>query len=220
MAKSDAGEENTDDLDAFFNAAGSDGSVDIMTAAQKSVRPSAGAEQPFSIPHEHLAGVTGRTDLEGRYIAVEAGEGDDPDQPFVLIPAHVYSYVPWWGWTAIGISLAMLAAGVIFMPLWSLDRLASRLGDGDAASAQHAMRELVMNGDERTVRKLHDMASSNRESLTARLRAVDTMSLIGGVPEVDRALLRLELSGGTNEQVREAAIAARKQREAARTRSR
>jgi hypothetical protein len=246
-----------DDLDAFFNAAGSDNPLDIAAAAanlrdapaETEAPPSdesagdepapeaekrksgkrgkkapakanpADGDEPFAIDSGDLADLTGqdREDLDGKFIAVDSG---DAGEPFVLIPAHVYSYVPWWGWIAIAVGLVMLAAGVIIVPMWSLDRLASRLGDSNEANAQYAMRSLVMNGDERTVRKLFDMASSNREGLTARLRAVDTMSLIDGVPEVDRALLRLELSGATNEQIREAAIAARKQREAARTRGR
>lgn len=263
MAKSDAHEDPFDDLDAFFDAAGSENPLEIKQAAENLLRHQeedddmsafvsgedvlsrnddapapaetqkpkkkrrnnsrtiARSDEPFMIPPEHMAELAGEDNLEGKFIAIDPTElGEETDAPFVLIPAHVYTYVPWWGWTAIGVGLLMLVAGVVFMPVWSLDRLASRLGDGNEANAQYAMRRLVMNGDERTVKKLFSMAASSDEGLTARLRAVDTMTLIGGVPEVDRALLRLELSGGTNEQVREAAIAARKQREAARTRGR
>lgn len=236
------------DLDAFFDAAGSGNPLDVKQAADTLLKNDhVKSEEDRLIPPDHFDILTGGTEdregapapasvpapeegtgkdagaqglpkhLEGKFIAVAPGEGDE-DAPFVLIPAHIYSYVPWWGWAAIGVGLVMLAAGVVFMPVWSLNRLASRLGDGDEANAQHAMRQLIMNGDGRTVRKLFDMASSGDEGLTARLRAVDTMSLIDDNPEVDRALLRLELAGGTDAQVREAAIAARKQREASRIR--
>lgn len=160
--------------------------------------------------------------LEGKFIAVDPAlfEGGHGDAPFVLIPANIHSYIPGWGWAAIGIGLAMLVAGVVITPMLSLNRLASRLGDSNEANVQYAMRQLVVNGDERTVKKLYAMASSPEEGLRVRLRAVDTMSLIERVPEVDRALLRLELSDQTNAQVREAAIAARRQREAVRARRR
>lgn len=196
-------QQQADHLDAFFSAAaaGSQNPGDLAAAAGNVA----------SAPPESL---------EGKFLVLDNDAAGPSDEPFVLVPAHIYAYVPWWGWTAIAVGLVMLAAGVVFMPVWSLDRLTSRLGDGNTANAQLAMRTLVMNGDERTVRKLYDMASSSDESLTARLRAIDTMSLIGGVPEVDRSLLRLELSGGTNEQIREAAIAARRQREASRARGR
>ena len=216
---SDAGDELPGRDDAFS------GSADQPKNKKRknNKRTIARSDEPFLIPPEHMAELAGDDDedLEGKFIALDPAElGEETDKPFILIPAHVYSYVPWWGWTAIGVGLAMLIAGVIFMPVWNLNRLVSRLGDGNEANAQHAMRRLVLNGDERTVKKLFSLAASSDERLTTRLRAVDTMTLIGGVPEVDRALLRLELSGGTNEQVREAAIAARKQREAARTRGR
>jgi hypothetical protein len=220
MEKSaNAGGNAPDDLDAFFNAAGSENPQDISRAAADLVNNRDGSGKALSNHLDNLTEFDNNSNLEGKFIAVDApGRDGKTDAPFILVPAHIHAYVPWWGWTAIGIGIAMLAAGVIFMPVWSLNRLASRLGDSNAENAELAMRSLVMNGDERTVGKLFDMAASSGESLTARLRAVDTMSLIGGVPEVDRALLRLELAGGTDEQVREAAIAARKQREASRTR--
>lgn len=163
-------------------------------------------------------------DLDGKFIAVSPEHFPDrpvnENEPFVLIPAHIHHFVPWWGWLAIGLGLAMLMAGVVFMPLLRLDRLVSSLGDGNDATARRAMRQLVMNGDERTVRKLYTTANSANAGIAARLRAIDAMALIERVPEVDRALLRLELASDTDSQVREAAIAARKQREAARTRGR
>ncbi len=173
---------------------------------------------PVVVPDE----LTGDSDenLDGKFIAIDpdAIPGMANSDPFVLVPANIHAYVPWWGWVTIAAGLAVFIAGVVLLPGISLNRLASRLGDKNEATAQQAMRQLVVKGDERTVRKLFDMASSSNEGLTTRLRAVDTMSLIDRVPEVDSALLRLELSSGTHNQVREAAIAARKQREAYRTR--
>lgn len=181
-----------------------------------------GPNEEFVLTPEEEAALLGEENVEGKFIAIDPasipGMAEDPDKPFVLIPAHVHSYVPVWGWAIIGVTVASLFFGVIMLPGISLNRLTNRLGDADEASVRGAMRQLVMNGDERTVRKLYDVASSSNAKLAARLRAVDAMSLIERVPEVDRALLRLELSAGTNNQVREAAIAARRQREAYRTR--
>lgn len=233
--------QQMDDLDAFFNAADSDNPQDIAEAAANVSSPAPAAESrrkkkkrnskrsskrkdtPSGLPQEELDALVGEENppagknLKGKFIAVDSGGRGGAGEPFILIPAHISSYIPRWGWAAIAAGLLMLIVGVILMPAWSLDRLASRLGDGNAADAQQAMRSLVLNGDARTVNKLYDMAASGGEPLTARLRAVDAMGLIN-VPEADRSLLRLELAGGTDEQVREAAIAARKQREAARTR--
>lgn len=163
-------------------------------------------------------------ELEGKFIAVSPEEYPDrpinEEDPFVLIPAGIHHFVPWWGWLTIGLGLIMLIAGVVLMPVIRLDRLTSNLGDANEARARRAMRQLVMNGDERTVKKLYSMANSRSQGLNARLRAIDAMTLIERVPEVDRALLRLELASDTDAQIREAAIAARKQREASRTRGR
>ncbi len=160
-------------------------------------------------------------DLEGKFIAIAPEDGRDAkDEPFILVPANVHSVVPWWGWLTIGLGLAMLVAGVILMPLISLNRTAAKLGDRNENAARNAMRQLVLRGDERTVKKLYSIASAPDERVATRLRAIDTMTLIERVPEVDRALLRLELSDSTHDQVREAAIAARRQREASRARTR
>ncbi|MCC8167630.1 MAG: hypothetical protein LIQ31_16200 [Planctomycetes bacterium] len=160
-------------------------------------------------------------DLEGKFIAIAPEDGKATrDEPFILVPANVHSVVPWWGWLTIVLGLAMLVAGVILMPLITLNRTAARLGDRNENAARNAMRQLVLRGDERTVKKLYSIASAPDERVDTRLRAIDTMTLIERVPEVDRALLRLELSDSTHDQVREAAIAARRQREAARARTR
>lgn len=158
----------------------------------------------------------------GKFIAVEPSTvttGDlDPDAAFVLIPAHIHQYVPWWGWMTIALGLLVMVIGVILMPLVRLERTTAQLADPNETVARHAMQQLVRNGNEQTVKKLFGMATSDKQKISARLRAVDTMSLIERVPEVDRALLRLELSSQTNPQIREAATAARKQREAYKTR--
>jgi HEAT repeat protein len=160
--------------------------------------------------------MTGADMAGGKFIAIDPGAAKDDD--ITLVPARVYTYVPLWGWAAIVLGLLVFAAAVIFLPGVSIERLASRLGDDNDIVVQQAMRALVVKGDERTVRTLFDMASSDEQGIKTRLRAVDTMSLIEEMPEVDRSLLRLELASGTNELVREAAIAARRQREAARAR--
>lgn len=179
-------------------------------------------DEEFILTPEEEEALLGAQDLDGKFIAIDPasipGMAEDPDKPFVLIPAHVHQYVPLWGWVAIASTLFILIAGVVLLPGISLSRLTNRLGDANEAAVRGAMRQLVINGDERTVRKLYDLAASPNAGMTARLRAVDTMSLIERVPEVDRALLRLELSANTTDQVREAAIAARRQREAYRTR--
>lgn len=182
-------------------------------------------EQAFPVPRseeEELSEmIENDGDLTGKYIAVEPSSvpGSTDGDPFILIPANIHHYLPWWGWLTIVLGLMVLVGGVVMLPAVSLNRLVSRLGDKNEQNVRHAMRQLVIKGDERTVKKLYHMATSEKAGLTTRLRAVDAMSLIERVPEVDRALLRLELASGTNQQVREAAMAARKQREAYKTRS-
>lgn len=243
MADTPRGRE--DDLNDFFSAADS-GRPGAMRRAAKNVGPASGAydktgKESSTGLFQELARAIGADapaqekpadeatraplkgeELAGKFIAIEPEvfpDGEtDPDRVFVLVPAHIHQYVPWWGWVTILLGLLMLIAGVVLMPLVTIDRMASRLGDANDARARHAMQQLVLNGNERTVKKLYGMATSEKESLAARLRAVDTMSLIERVPEVDRALLRLELSAQTNEQIREAAVVARKQREAYKTR--
>ncbi len=227
------------DLDAFFNATGADSGMDVNKAianllagsesgeaspspssAERSGRvppPSSRRMRPASpLPSGSPADGADDGGAEGRFVAFDPASFEDAarDAPFVLIPAHIHAYVPRWGWVAIGLFLVLLVAGVVLMPEWSLHRLASRLSGENEAEVQYAMRSLIQNGDERTVRTLFDLAASEEASVRTRLRAVDTMSLITGVPEVDHSLLRLELSGSTDERVRAAAIAARRQREA------
>lgn len=227
--------DNFDDLDAFFSAAASDDPHAMEKAAQNvatggrtlpptgsdSERSTAGGQRSaesaaYAIPQE------GFSDLDGKFIAIDPesipGASEKSNQPFVLIPAHIHSILPWWAWVTIGLGLSMLIAGVVVMPELSTSRLVSRLGDKNEAQAQAVMRQLVLQGDERTVNKLYDMASSNQAGLGTRLRAVDTLGLMRS-QGADRALLRLELARGTDERVRDAAIAARRQREAAKTRT-
>lgn len=191
---------------------GKEGDVVISDTAMLEMTPDVGDEYGIDAEDE---------DLDGKFIAIDpdAIPGMKKDEPFILVPAHIHTYVPWWGWVTIAAGLVVFVAAVVIMPGVTLNRLVSRLGDANEATVQRTMRQLVVKGDERTVKKLFAVASSPQEGLSARLRAVDTMSLIERVPEVDRALLRLELSTGTHEQVREAAIAARKQRVAYRART-
>ncbi len=156
--------------------------------------------------------------LDGKFIAIDA-PGEEAGAPFILIPAHIHSFLPWWGWLSILLSLLLLAAGVVIMPILSLNRLTARLGDDNPANVQAAMQRLVRTGDGRTVGRLYDMAASPETGMNTRLRAIDTLGLIPA-SEADRALLRLELSGNTDNTVREAAVAARKQRNLTRERVR
>lgn len=157
----------------------------------------------------------------GKFIAIDPSTlpgSERTSDPFVLIPANIHSHVPLWGWATIAAGLLMMIVGVVLTPVIRLNRTVARLGDSNQATVQNTMRQLVMNGDRQTAEKLYDVAAAPREKMTVRLRAVDTMALIERVPEVDRLLLRLELATETTEQIREAAVAARKQREAYRTR--
>ncbi len=160
--------------------------------------------------------------LDGKFIAVDPRTLPDyhghPDAPFVLIPAGIHRFLPWWGWLVIAGGFFLVISGVVILPVLHLNRLTSRLGVVNEAEAQQVMRQLVINADDRTVTKLYEVAASPKSPMAARLRAVDAMSLIRQSAEVDRVLLRLELSGETDERIREAAIAARRQRVAARTR--
>ncbi len=229
-----------DDLDAFFSAAAGSDPNAIEQAAQNVVegsRPSA----PSPVSKKSTTTVHGKTDtsdytstddlydttdtkdgdLEGKFIAIdpESIAGGNRGEPFILVPANVHALLPWWVWATIGLGLAVMVLGVVLMPKITLNRLTAKLGDGNPATAQSIMRQLVIKGDEQTVGKLYDLAVAKENNMATRLRAVDTLSLINA-PDADRALLRLELASGTDAQVREAAIAARKQREAAKTRNR
>ncbi|MCL2001456.1 MAG: hypothetical protein FWG74_08490 [Planctomycetes bacterium] len=207
-------EEVLDDLDAFFNSASNTDTGAISKAAISVLQPvspkaAAGASRKppdgnyDSAPH-----------LDGKFVAVNPSGKLAPGPsgaPFVLIPAHIHTILPRWGWAAIFFSLLLLAAGIITMPIFNLRRLAARLEDGSQSQVHAAMHQLVLSGNRRTVDKLFTMASSDQAGMEARLRAIDTLCLIPAV-YADQALLRLELSGTTHETVREAAGAARKQR--------
>ena len=225
-----------DDLDAFFSAASSANPLDLQQAAQSVTGTSSGRQWMTSDSEEEdvgepqpddvdVRGNDGRHDydveeLEGKFIAIDPASvpgGEDGGDPFILIPANIPALLPWWAWIAIGLGLLVMVAAVVLMPGLTLHRLASRLDDANPANAQYVMRQLVIRGDERTVGTLYDLASSRDAKLATRLRAVDTLGLMH-LPHADRALLRLELASDTHEQIREAAIAARKQREAAKTR--
>ncbi len=242
-----AGDENSalDDLDAFFSAAANADTDALNQAAEQvagtrhiPVKPEVGPVQPIGKP---AAGAVPATQIvpesdsvllreiysehiqsnDGKYIAIdpESIAGNETSDPFVLVPANVHTMLPWWAWATIAMSLITLIAVWVLMPPVLLNRLTSRLGDDSPAAAQSVMRQLVLKGDRETIGKLYEMASSSETGMTTRLRAVDTLSLIKAA-EADRALLRLELASSTDDQVREAAIAARKQREAAKSRSR
>jgi hypothetical protein len=179
--------------------------------------------QASSQPAIRTSAAEAGEDLDGKFIAIDPESFGHPHDaggdPFVLIPAHIHSLLPWWGWVTIVLGIVVLVTAVVLIPMVSLERLTARLGDANQRNAESAMRQLVLQGDERTVGKLYDLAASPGNGLTSRLRAVDTLSLIQA-PDADRALLRLELADGTDSQVREAAVAARRQREAAKTRTR
>lgn len=229
MAESNA-PEHVDDLDAFFSAA----AKSDMAAVEKAAETVAGVERRVldEIPKKKGTRVADKNLLGACKPAFEpegAGESGDkfvavePDapagakgEPFVLIPANSPALFPWWVWATIAASLAVLVMGLVFTPEVAIDRITARLGDSDSASVQSAMRTLVIRGDERTVGKLYDIAVSRRTDMERRLRAVDTLGLIQ-TPDAEHALLRLELSDTTDSRVRMAAIAARRQREAART---
>lgn len=228
-----------DDLDAFFNAAASSDAGAMSQAAAHVSQPDAapggakGSTGAFAKPPDAAPAGSGQTGLfsaiydgaphlDGKFIAVEPGSvqgGGRSGAPFVLIPAHIHSFLPWWGWAAIFSSLLILVAGVMLMPVLSLNRLTAKLGDSNQSNVQAAMQQLVLSGNSRTVGKLYDLASSPQAGMNTRLRAVDTLGLIPA-PDADRALLRLELSGTTEDAVREAASAARKQRTLSRERVR
>ncbi len=180
-------------------------------------------QSPYEFLAEHLNDSRLGKNLDGKFIAIDPQSMGDyrrhGDAPFVLVPAGVHRYLPWWTWLVIAGGLLLVIAGMVLLPVFHLNRLTGRLGDSNDAVVQRTMRQIIVNADNRTVNKLYDLAASSDAGMTTRLRAVDTMSLIRQSAEVDRALLRLELAGGTDEKVREAAIAARKQRAASRTRA-
>lgn len=235
-----------DDLDAFFNAAASEDGNALQEAAENvagqprrssktaSLRPDIISDPELRArvhtkikrrgtavkPKTKTTVKTPSDDLAGKFVAVapeaEQTPGEQPGEPFVLIPAHIHNFLPWWGWATIGLGLAVMILGVVLAPEVNLERVVARLGDANQGNVQSAMRQLVINGDDRTVSKLFGLAVSAENDMETRLRAVDTLGLIQ-TPGADRALLRLELGGNTDAQVREAAVAARRQRDSAKT---
>lgn len=212
--------EGFDDLDAFFSAAAQADEQGLRQAADTvSLHSSAavsgggargGAER---LPEHDLASV-----LDGKFIAVDGGDANGGD-PFVLIPAHIQSLLPWWGWTSIIVSLALLVVGIMVFPIIRLGRLAGQLASEDPDSARSAMRQFILSGDKRAVDQLFNLAASQETGLNTRLRAVDTLSLMPH-NSADQALLRLELAEKDGAPMREAASAARRQRESDRNRVR
>ncbi|MDR0363137.1 MAG: hypothetical protein LBJ46_10715, partial [Planctomycetota bacterium] len=102
---------------------------------------------------------------------------------------------------------------IVFLPAMRLNQKTARLTDGNYARAQSAMRDLILTGDDRTVDRLYEIASSAAAPMESRLRAVDALAVMREAA-ADRALLRLEIAGRTDELIRHAAINARRQRRA------
>lgn len=222
-----------DDLDAFFRAAENNDSA-ALTQAADYVASTSLVDQPAGPPpsggepkNELNSGDTAfREDLlskinyyphsqngEPKFIAIEPQNADADGDPFVLVPHGIPGMLPWWVWTSVAIVLCSIFLAVMFIPRIELSNLTARLGDNQASS-QSAMRQLVMRGDENTVNKLYELAASQSQDISARLRAIDALSLIAE-PAAARALLRLELADSTDSRIRQHAIAVRKQREAA-----
>lgn len=210
-----------DDLDAFFSAAAKSDGKGLRQAADNMSSP---ASPAASGARNGAAATPPTTDdasaaLAGKFIAVDGGGNAESGDPFVLIPAHIHVLLPWWGWTAIIVSLAMLAAGIMLFPILRLDRLAGQLASTNPDSARTAMRQFILSGDKRAVGRLYDLAASPELGMNTRLRAVDTLGLMPH-SEADQALLRLELAEKSGTPVQEAASATRRQRELDRTRVR
>lgn len=211
-----------DELDAFLAAAdGSDAEVmrsaALGVAAAPATKRGGNAAQYDFEQDEDAAGFIepplpweaagqGGAAFAGKFVAMDSGGSE---KPFVLIPARIHAMIPWWTWVAIGTSLVMLVAGVMFIPSLRLGQLAERLGDGNPSVVHAAMRDIVLSGDERAVTKLYGLASSPRSAMPARLRAIDTLGLIQ-TRGAENALRRLELSERSEPGIREAAAAARK----------
>lgn len=230
--------DSFDDLNAFFSAA-INSDTHVMKQAAENVagtgRNTAGTDTGSTRSEEddwnfietighptNDHATEGFSDLDGKFIAIDpenvSRASGTSDQPFVLVPAKIHSLLPWWAWTTIALGLSTLAAGIIIVPEISTSRLISRLDGKNEAEAQAIMRQLLLRGGDRIVSKLYDMASANQPGISSRLRAVDTLGLMRN-QSAERALLRLELARETDERIREAAIAARRQREAAKTRT-
>lgn len=225
--------QDEDDLDAFFRAAENDDHAALTQAADQVASGGAagryGESSPHGIEQDNVVNLDGDAFREGpprgfnrnyrhsrsgeaKFTAMEPQNADAGGAPFVLVPYSIPSMLPWWVWASVVIMLCGIFLAVMFIPRIELSSLTAHLG-GSQASAQSAMRQLVMRGDENTVNGLYEFAASQSQDINARLRAIDTLSLIAE-PEAERALLRLELAEGTDPLVRRHAIAARKQREA------
>lgn len=180
---------------------GKDGAV-LRPTAEDMFRPAPGVRQAAA----------GSGSL---FTAVDAG--DDDEKPFVLIPAGIHTIIPAWVWAAIAVLLLGMGVMIVMIPGVKLNQLTARLGDPDPGVSQASMRQMILNANEAIVNMLFDQAADGERKIADRLRAIDTLGLIDR-PDAERALQRLELGTGTDERVRDAAVAARRQREAARSR--
>ncbi|MCC8189020.1 MAG: HEAT repeat domain-containing protein [Planctomycetes bacterium] len=211
-----------DGLDAFFSAASHDDSQRLRQAAEwvgESTSRNQGAAPDDGVGHSVRPARTRRStrDRQGRLVDLDptGNFGSDGPRPARLtLPANLTGILPWWAWVAVGISVTMLFAAILVLPGVRLRQLTARLADPDPATVQFAMRTLINQGNERTVSSLENLAMSRKASVTVRLRAVDTLGLIGA-PGADGALRRLELGSTVDRRVRDAAGAALRGRQAA-----
>ena len=207
-----------DDLDAFFSAAAKDDPAALQRAAANvTTRPAAPA--PLS---SVAAAVADPSDADAPddadFAAFLAVEDEESDAPFKVVPVgRAPAALPGWVWVSLAIFLFGVFLAIVLIPAAQVGQATASLESDDHVRAHTAMRRLVARGDDLAVDALYEMAASPDAGLGARFRAIDALSLIDR-PAADRALLRLELASDTDDRVRQAAIAARRQRESSRSR--
>lgn len=229
-----------DDLDAFFSAA-ANAEDDSLSQADDAVSPRgrggnvAPITRPEAIKPPALSRPVPIRPATAEHPAVEEGGRTDgaPEQASASSPTRSIAVaapdsgpqgegrfrIPWWAWLVAALAIYFMV--VIWWPpsdITSLSRVTAKLGDQEYARVHSAMRQLMIRGDEQTIGKLFDIAASNENQIEERLRAIDTLAIIDNA-EVDRALLRLQLSPEIHAVIRDAASSARKQRDAARVHS-
>ena len=229
-----------DDLDAFFAAAaGKDtgalheaAKTVIIPALDKSVTEAKSASDPDikkstasgvkkadlpkvktassgGFPHKK-ASKTSSWQREADKMLVTVAEGDNAEYPFVLVPAGLHKLIPVWGWLLLGFSLLGVFLAILIAPRIHLGRTLGMLGEDSQSSAHLAMRDLITRGDDAAIDRLYRLAVSRAEPLRVRMRAIDSLGLIGSVP-AENALLRLEMNMNNEETIRKAAALARNQ---------
>lgn len=155
----------------------------------------AGAQSPVAGPRQ--------------FVAVDEGIPSD----FVLIPAGIQTFIPWWGWVTLAVIVVGMFIGIAVFPSFEAKRLVSKLSSTDQQALTRVMRDLINSPTGEVEDHLYKLAASPSQERAARFNAVETLSLKPGT-QAEEALYKLKNSPGIDSSIRKAAGYALEQRRA------